>query len=273
MFERARRVMRNIKSGKKWLKEPWLRLRVNSLARIADADFNPVHSVAGQGMSTHGDPAAVGRKLDGVEQQMVDAVAHLRRVDRNDAKLGNIQGKILLPQLDKGANVLAGVPKHGGDIRRAAIQRAVKLVRAQHRHELINDPLQPSPACSIFLSHSFCSGGGVVGRCAPGKPEKDRQRGGNPWLATWMKLVFNSLAGRSWLLTVSSSRFWVCNRANSRLALHEQIVPFTSFANDTLQLVGIPGLGNVAVDVPLVDGVDYGPNVRIAGEQQPDRLG
>ena len=44
-------------------------------------------------------------------------------------------------------------------------------------------------------------------------------------------------------------------------------------ADDGLQLLGVPGLGDVAEDVPLVDRVDDRADVGVGGEEQPGRLG
>ena len=43
-------------------------------------------------------------------------------------------------------------------------------------------------------------------------------------------------------------------------------------ADDGLQLVGVPGLGDVAEDVSLVDRVDDGPDVGVGGEEQAGGL-
>ncbi len=44
-------------------------------------------------------------------------------------------------------------------------------------------------------------------------------------------------------------------------------------ADRGLHLLGLPGLAQVAEDVPLVDGVDHRLDVGIAGEQQPGGVG
>ena len=54
------------------------------------------------------------------------------------------------------------------------------------------------------------------------------------------------------------------------LALDYQIVALAGFTNDGLQLLGIPRLGDVAINVPLVDRIDDGVNVG-GGAVGPDR--
>ena len=41
----------------------------------------------------------------------------------------------------------------------------------------------------------------------------------------------------------------------------------------SLQLVGVPGLGEVTEDVAVIDRLDDGADVSVAGEEQPDRVG
>ena len=50
-------------------------------------------------------------------------------------------------------------------------------------------------------------------------------------------------------------------------AFDEEVVLFAGLPDDAEQLVGVPGLGDVAVDVALVDGIDDGLDVGIAREQ------
>ncbi len=56
------------------------------------------------------------------------------------------------------------------------------------------------------------------------------------------------------------------------LALHQQIKPFARFANDGLKLVGVPWLGNVTVNVALIDRIDDRADVGVAGEEETNRL-
>jgi hypothetical protein len=57
------------------------------------------------------------------------------------------------------------------------------------------------------------------------------------------------------------------------LALGDQLVALRRLTDHRLQLLGLPRLGDVAVDVALVDGVDDGADVGVAGHQQPDGVG
>ena len=57
------------------------------------------------------------------------------------------------------------------------------------------------------------------------------------------------------------------------LPLGEQLVLLGRLADDPLELGGVPGLEDVAEDVPFVDGVDDGLDVGVAGEEHPDRVG
>ena len=57
------------------------------------------------------------------------------------------------------------------------------------------------------------------------------------------------------------------------LAFREQIVLLGGLANDSFELVGVPGLENVPKDMAFVDGVDHRLDVGVAGEEHPDRVG
>ncbi len=57
------------------------------------------------------------------------------------------------------------------------------------------------------------------------------------------------------------------------LPLGQQVILLGGLADDSLQLHGIPGLEDVAKDVPFVDRVNHGLDVSIAGEQHADGVG
>ena len=59
----------------------------------------------------------------------------------------------------------------------------------------------------------------------------------------------------------------------SRGLLDDHVVLLDRLADDGLQLLGLPRLGDVAIDAALVDGVDDGLDVGIGGEEKPGRLG
>ena len=52
----------------------------------------------------------------------------------------------------------------------------------------------------------------------------------------------------------------------------DQVVPLHGLTNDGFQLFRLPGLGDVAEDMALIDRVDDGVDVGVSGEQQPGRL-
>ncbi len=95
----------------------------------------------------------------------------------------------------------------------------------------------------------------------------------NSWLATRMNASFKALACRSSALACSSSWFLRCRSSSRPLAFLQQVVLFAGLVQDGQQLVGIPRLADVAIDVALVDGVDDGLDVGVAGEQQTDGVG
>ena len=55
--------------------------------------------------------------------------------------------------------------------------------------------------------------------------------------------------------------------------LHDQVVPLDGLTDDDFELFGVPGLGDVAEDVALVDRVDDGVDIGVSREQEPGRLG
>jgi hypothetical protein len=57
------------------------------------------------------------------------------------------------------------------------------------------------------------------------------------------------------------------------LAFLQQIVLLAGLVQNRQQLIGIPRLGDVAINMAFVDGVDDGLDVGVAGEEQTDGVG
>ena len=74
-------------------------------------------------------------------------------------------------------------------------------------------------------------------------------------------------------LASTSLAFAAWSSASSRFLLDDQVVLLDGLADHGLELVGLPGLGDVAEDVPLVDRVDDRADVGVGREQQPGGLG
>ncbi len=55
--------------------------------------------------------------------------------------------------------------------------------------------------------------------------------------------------------------------------LHDQIVALSGLSDDGLKLIGIPGLGDVTINVSLVDRLDHSADVGISGKEQASGLG
>ena len=85
------------------------------------------------------------------------------------------------------------------------------------------------------------------------------------WLATSMKAPLSRLASIS--LGVG-----LLELGQQPVLFDDQIVVLDGLPHDDRQLVGIPRLGEVAEDVPLVDRVDDRPDIGIGREQEPRRL-
>ncbi len=86
------------------------------------------------------------------------------------------------------------------------------------------------------------------------------------WLATSMNAFLIWFASVSRALDSFSS-------ATRPPPLDDQVVLLDRLADDGHHLVRVPGLGDVAEDVALVDRVDDGADVGVAGEQQPGGVG
>ena len=95
----------------------------------------------------------------------------------------------------------------------------------------------------------------------------------NSWLATSMNALLSWPASASSALARVKLRVGRLELGDQALALGEQLVLVGRLADGPLQLVGIPGLEDVAEDVAFVDGVDHRLDVGIAGEEHPDGVG
>ncbi len=60
----------------------------------------------------------------------------------------------------------------------------------------------------------------------------------------------------------------VLHLRQEHFSLDHQVIALARFANDRLQLVGVPRLGDVAINVPLVDRVNHRMDVGVAREQE-----
>ena len=75
-------------------------------------------------------------------------------------------------------------------------------------------------------------------------------------------------------LAVGAHQLLVCplQLGEQPLTLRDQVVALHGVAHDHLEVLRIPGLGDVAVDASAVDGVDHGADVGIAGEEKAHRV-
>ncbi len=89
-------------------------------------------------------------------------------------------------------------------------------------------------------------------------------------LSSWLATSRNAPLSR---LASINLRVGGLQLGDQPVLLDDQVVVLDGLADHGPQLVGIPGLGEVAEDVALVDRVDHGPDVGVGGEQQPGRLG
>ena len=85
------------------------------------------------------------------------------------------------------------------------------------------------------------------------------------WLATSMNAPLTRLASTSLAFDSWSS-------ASERVLLDDQVVVLDRLPHDGGQEVGVEGLGEIAEDVALVDGVDDGVEIGVGREQQSGGL-
>ena len=95
----------------------------------------------------------------------------------------------------------------------------------------------------------------------------------NSWLATSMKAVLSWPARASSLVGLHQPGVGRLQLGDQPAALGQQLVLLDPLADDPLELDAVPGLEDVAEDVPFVDGVDDRLDVGVAGEEHPDRVG
>ncbi len=60
--------------------------------------------------------------------------------------------------------------------------------------------------------------------------------------------------------------------AQQPVSLDDQVIMLHRLTNDRLQFIRIPRLGNVAVNVPLIDCVDHRAQVGVTGKQETNRF-
>src|SRR5579871_3214877 len=53
---------------------------------------------------------------------------------------------------------------------------------------------------------------------------------------------------------------------------HDQVMPLKGFTHNSVKFNGIPGLGDIAENIPIIYGGDYRLNIGIACEKQPDSV-
>ena len=223
------------------------------------------------GAGLDGDRPAVGGELDRVDDQVREDVGDLGRVDLGRAQVG----------VDLERDLLVPAPRGTAAGRRRPADQAARARPARVR------AVGPSWSALEQLEHPLDRRGQPLARAVdPVDPGPLGRRGGlalvifqssvrprttvtgvfSSWLATSMNFPLSRLASTSRALVSLSSR-------EQPLLLGDQVVLLDRLADDRGQLVGVPGLGDVAGDVPLVDRVDHGLDVGVAGEQQAGGVG
>ena len=240
-------------------------------ARIAHPDLS---SPVRRATRREGDTPGIRRELDRVQQEVAQAVPDLLRFQLHGAEPpAVVADERLSSERHEGADVLGGVFEQAEEIDRFTLQRPLELLHREHGGEFVDAAPKPVGRAGDLQEPSVQGLRNVAGLGHQmGEETEDHDRRAQ-LVAGHPDEVGLELA-RLRQLGVGSDQLLigVLQLAEQPLALRDQRAALHGVAHDSLQLFGVPRLGDVAVDVSPVDGVDHGADIGIAREEEAHRL-
>ena len=262
----ARGVVHRVEAREERLEEVPTLGRSDPEPLVDHAEPDPVGAV---GPGDQADGPAVGGELDGVDHQVRHDVAELLAIDLGDSQARvELDLHLLLARARNGASSatvsrIRGASSVGS---KSSVWSSWSVLRSLSIRSTV--AARRLPACWIRSTQPR-SAGEAVSACDHFQssviPRTTETGVFSSWLATSMNAAFRRFAS-------TSLRVGLLQLGHQARPLHDQVVLLDRLADHGLQLVGVPGLGDVAEDAPLVDRVDDGLDVGVGGEEQAGGL-
>ena len=252
MPEACRDTSNLVKKGSKM----WARLAASiptpvSLTRISAR-------AVGKAFCRQTNRAVVGRKLDGVEQQLVDGIANFVFLDENRAEIGGSGDfQFLLPLCRERAHILGGAVHQARQRHVGSRQRSLETIgQEQLDHEV--DPLIEANAADVNPLQPFADVWRHAGRLPAqvGQAHDNGQRGPQFVAGNFDERFFEAVDFDQFLIGFFQLLVLLLHFQQQPFAVGHQVVVFHRLMQNAQQLLRIERLGDVAVDAALVDGVD-----------------